>query len=54
MYWWRKFEFFEEKAADQGGDGWGSSSTAVVPAEIAGRVTCCRCFRPAKGSTRSR
>ena len=39
MYQWRKFEFFEEKAAGRGGGGGGSS--AAVPAEIAGRVTCC-------------
>jgi len=40
MYQWRKFEFFEEKAAGRGGGG-GGSSAAAVPAEIAGRVTCC-------------
>jgi hypothetical protein len=37
MYQWRKFEFFEEKAAGRGGGGGAPS----VPAEIAGRVTCC-------------
>ncbi|KAF8656769.1 hypothetical protein HU200_060493 [Digitaria exilis] len=36
MYQWRKFEFFEEKAAGRGG-----GSSAAVPAEIAGHVTCC-------------
>jgi len=41
MYQWRKFEFFEEKAAGRGGGGGGGSSAAAVPAEIAGRVTCC-------------
>lgn len=30
MYQWRKFEFFEEKAAGRG-----------VPGEIASRVSCC-------------
>jgi hypothetical protein len=38
MYQWRKFEFFEEKSAGRGGGG---GSAAAVPAEIAGRVTCC-------------
>jgi hypothetical protein len=31
MFQWRKFEFFEEKAAGRG----------AVPSEIAARVTCC-------------
>lgn len=35
MYQWRKFEFFEEKAAGRSGAG------PAVPSEIAGRVTCC-------------
>jgi len=43
MYQWRKFEFFEEKSAGRGGGGGGGGggSAAAVPAEIAGRVTCC-------------
>jgi len=44
MYQWRKFEFFEEKATARGGGGGGGGgggSSAAVPAEIAGRVTCC-------------
>ncbi|KAG2565669.1 hypothetical protein PVAP13_7NG132300, partial [Panicum virgatum] len=41
---WRKFEFFEDKAAARGrggGGGGGGGSSAAVPADIAGRVTCC-------------
>jgi hypothetical protein len=37
MYKWRKFEFFEEKAPGRSEEG----DAPFVPAEIAGRVTCC-------------